>query len=168
MLGLADKNLKFVPHNSNWKTLFSREKERIQATLGDKILDIQHIGSTAIPGLIAKPILDLAIAVENFEAATVCIQPLELLGYQYKGEFGIPRRHYFVKGNPRTHNLHMWEIDSWDWHRHLRFRDYLIQHPEVVQQYAKLKQQLLQQSQGDREAYQLGKAEFIEQIERQN
>jgi len=90
---------------------------------------------------------------------------MESLGYQYKGEYGIPRRHYFVKGKPRTHNVHMLEIESLDWHRHLRFRGYLLQHSEAVQKYAELKQKLLQKYRGDREAYQLSKAEFIEQIE---
>ena len=167
MLGLESGTLKFLPHNPKWKQLFEQEKERIQSAIGDRVLDIQHVGSTSIPDLIAKPILDIGIAVANFEAAAVCIQPMEKLGYIYRGERGIPRRHFFLKGNPRTHHLHMLEVDSWDWKRHIFFRDYLIHYPNVAQKYAQLKVKLFEQYQGDREAYQFGKKDFIEQVEQQ-
>ena len=96
------------------------------------VLDIQHVGSTSIPGMIAKPIIDIAIAVKNFEEASVCIEPIERLGYEYKGEFGIPRRHYFTKGNPRTHHIHMNEISSHDWSDQITFRNYLLQHQAMA------------------------------------
>ncbi|MDJ0724574.1 MAG: GrpB family protein [Prochloraceae cyanobacterium] len=166
MLGLERGKLKFVPYNSEYSRLFQLEKELLQNAVADYILDIQHIGSTSIPGIIAKPILDIAIAIENFETAKVCIEPIANLGYTYMGEYGLARRHFFIKGKDiRTHNLHVWEINSNDWKRHIIFRDYLIKHPEIAQQYAELKIKLLQQHQGDRERYQEGKSEFIEAIE---
>ena len=134
------------------------------AAVGYHILDIQHVGSTAIPGIPAKPIIDIAIAVANFEAAHVCIAPIEQLGYLYRGEYGLPRRHYFVKGNPRTHHLHMNEMNSQDWQNQILFRDYLRQHPEMAQAYAALKTRLAGQYQQDRERYLQEKAPFIEEV----
>ncbi|MGF1478825.1 MAG: GrpB family protein [Cyanophyceae cyanobacterium] len=163
MLGLERGKLKFIPHNPEWQKLFEEEKQRLQAAIGSDVLEIQHVGSTSIPGIIAKPILDIGIAVANFEAAAVCIKPMEKLGYSYRGENGIPRRHFFARGEPRTHHVHILEITSWDWQGHILFRDYLIQHPAVAQEYVQLKLKLLEQYGGDRDAYQVGKSSFIEQ-----
>src|SRR5947207_115171 len=110
-----------------------------------------------IPGMPAKPILDIGIAVANFEEAVRCIPPMEQLGYTYKSENGIPRRHYFVKGAPRTHHVHMVEIESEGWRSNLLFRDYLIKNPETAREYGKLKQELAKQFATNREAYQAGK-----------
>src|SRR5689334_1122677 len=107
MTGLEEGALRLTPYHKEWEQLFREEKARLQAAVGLFVLDIQHVGSTSIPGLIAKPIIDIAIAVRSFEEARVCIQPVESLGYRYRGENGIPRRHFFVKGNPRTHHIHM-------------------------------------------------------------
>ncbi|NJO94413.1 MAG: GrpB family protein [Hydrococcus sp. RM1_1_31] len=76
ILGLPKRVLQFVPYNPIWKQLFEEEKEQLQAAVGNDILDLQHIGSTSIPGIIAKPILDIGIAVNNFEAAAVCIKTI--------------------------------------------------------------------------------------------
>ena len=163
MIGLEKGVVKVMPYTAEWSRLFEAEKARLEAAVGAYILDIQHIGSTSIPGMPAKPIIDLGVAVQNFEEATVCIEPLRQLGYTYYGEAGIPRRHYFAKGQPETHHLHMNELHSHDWEVTLLFRDYLIQHPEVAQEYANLKLKLAQQFPADREAYLAGKGPFIEQ-----
>lgn len=113
VLGLERGVVRLVPYDPCWSLLFEEEKQRIQAVIGSWILDIQHVGSTFIPGCPAKPILDIAIAVANFEQAFICIPPLEQLGYSYQGEYGIPRRHYFVRRNPHsTHHIHMLEDHS--------------------------------------------------------
>ncbi len=164
MLGLPSSQLRLTLYNPNWSLLFLAEKERLFASLGNDVLDVQHIGSTAIPGMPAKPILDIGVAVANFEEASRCIPLLEQLGYRYKGENGIPRRHYFVKGEPRTHHLHMLEIESAEWKSHLRFRDYLRRNPASAQAYASLKQNLATQFATDREAYQNGKEDFIQAV----
>ena len=161
MLGLASGQIQLSPYESGWQLLFLEERDRLEARVGEYVLDIQHIGSTSIPGMPAKPILDIGIAVTDFEEAVRCIKPLENLGYTYKGENGIPRRHYFVKGTPRTHHLHMVEIESEAWKNHLLFRDYLIKHPETAREYATLKQELAKQFANDRGAYQVGKESFI-------
>ncbi len=131
------------------------------------VLDVQHIGSTSIPGMPAKPILDIGVAVANFEEAVRCIPLMEQLGYSYKGENGIPRRHYFVKGEPRTHHLHMLEAASEEWKNHLLFRDYLRGNAEAARAYANLKRQLAASFAADREAYQTGKERFINAVLRQ-
>ena len=164
VIGLEPGVVRLLPYQEDWPRLFAVEKARLQAAVGQYVLDIQHVGSTSIPGLPAKPILDIAAAVENFEAAVVCIQPLEQLGYTYRGEKGIPRRHYFRKGDPRTHHIHMNEIGSVDWENQILFRDYLLCHPEAVEAYAALKIDLAQQFPADRDRYLAGKAPFIEQI----
>lgn len=164
MIGLLSGIVQLVPHQPEWATLFETEKQRLQTAIGSYILDIQHVGSTAIPHIPAKPIIDIAIAVKSFDEATVCIAPLEAIGYIYRGENGIPRRHYFRRGNPRTHHLHMLEIDSDDWQKHLLFRDYLIKHPAVAQQYATLKTELAHQYSDDRPHYTTAKMPFIQEV----
>ena len=164
MLGLPSGQLRLSPYEPDWPLLFLAESERLFASLGRYILDVQHIGSTAIPGLPAKPILDLGVAVTNFAEAACCIPLLEQLGYTYKGENGIPRRHYFVKGDPRTHHLHMLERTSEEWKSHLLFRDYLRRNPATARAYASLKQNLATRLATDREAYQTGKDSFIQAV----
>jgi GrpB-like predicted nucleotidyltransferase (UPF0157 family) len=164
MIGLERGVVKLAPYTAEWKRLFEEEKARLQAAIGPYVLEIQHVGSTSIPGMMAKPILDIGVAVTSFEEARVCIQPIEQLGYEYRGEHGIPRRHFFVKGDPRTHHLHMNEIDGREWENQVLFRDYLIQHPGLAREYAALKVELAQRYPTDREAYLSGKEPFIERV----
>ncbi len=164
VIGLKRGAVELRAYTAEWRPLFEEEKARLQAVIGQYVLDIQHIGSTAIPGMIAKPIIDIGIAVLDFEETRVCIGPIEHLGYEYRGEFGIPRRHYFVKGDPRTHHIHMNEIESRDWRDQIVFRDYLIQHAELAKEYAELKAELTRRFPTDRDAYQDGKASFIDRV----
>src|SRR5437660_9221324 len=156
--------IQLLAFESGWQILFLEERNQLQASIGEYILDIQHIGSTSIPGMPAKPILDIGIAITNFVQGSRCIQPMEKLGYKYKGENGIPRRHYFVKGAPRTHHVQMVEIESEGWRSNLLFRDYLIKNPETAREYASLKQELAKQFATKREAYQAGKDGFIKAV----
>lgn len=164
MIGLERGEVKLAPYNAVWKRLFEAEKGRLVKVVGEYILDIQHVGSTSIPGMVAKPIIDIAVAVEDFEAAKVSIKPIESLGYVYRGELGIPRRHYFVFGEPRRFHLHMNEFKSDVWLGQILFRDTLIEHQELAEAYAALKVKLAGQFPSDREAYLLGKAPFIEGV----
>jgi GrpB-like predicted nucleotidyltransferase (UPF0157 family) len=164
MLGLERGVVRLVPYTSEWVQLFNVEKNELQQVLGGYILDIQHVGSTAIPSMLAKPIIDIAIAVTDFEQARVCIPLIEGLGYEYRGEQGIPRRHMFAKGNPRSFHVHMLELESLEWMNHLLFRDYLCQHPDAAKEYAQLKLQLATQYPQDRVAYTDGKAAFIQRV----
>jgi GrpB-like predicted nucleotidyltransferase (UPF0157 family) len=164
MIGLERGLVKLHPFTAEWRRHFEAEKALLQGAVGSYILDIQHVGSTSIPGMVAKPIVDIAIAVSDFEEARVCIQPIEGLGYEYKGENGIPRRHYFGKGDQRMFHLHLNEINSLEWQNLILFRDYLCRHPEAVQEYVVLKIQLAAKYPRDRQAYLDGKAPFIERV----
>lgn len=164
VIGLERSIVRLAPYTTDWQRLFEQEKARIQTAIGHWTLDIQHVGSTSIPGIVAKPILDIGVAVEDFEEANVCIEPLEQLGYEYHGENGIPRRHFFVMGDPRTHHLHVNEIHSRDWENQVFFRDYLILHSESAEEYTALKLSLAERFPTDRDAYLEGKASFIERV----
>jgi GrpB-like predicted nucleotidyltransferase (UPF0157 family) len=168
MIGLERGVVRLEPYTPEWAQLYQRERARLAAALGAHMLEIEHVGSTAIPGILAKPVLDIAAAVDSFEAAVVCVAPLEALGYAYRGENGIPRRHYFVLRAPdgettRVH-LHMLEMESAEWKNHLLFRDHLRAHPQDAHAYQALKQQLMEQHRHDRAAYTEGKAAFVARI----
>lgn len=167
-LGLNRGELHLSPYRDEWPVLFKTEKKVIAEAIGDRVWDIQHVGSTSIIGMSAKPILDIAIAVKEFEAATVCIEPLSSLGYTFRGENGIPRRHYFQKGKPCTHHIHMVEESSAEWTKLIQFRDYLRSDRSVAAAYAKLKTSLADRLTGDRVAYQNAKAGFIERVLQQS
>jgi GrpB-like predicted nucleotidyltransferase (UPF0157 family) len=158
-----------VEYNPAWQLLFQEEATRIRNVLnGIEITRIEHFGSTAVPGLAAKPIIDLLIGVESFSIAKqIVISPLKSLGYAYWRDNPDPQRLFFVKGlppnSPRTHHIHMVEPNSILWER-LLFRDYLCQHPDEAESYAQLKRQLARRFSSDREAYTQGKTEYIQSI----
>lgn len=151
------------PYDSEWPALYEDEKARIAAAIGGHIVAIEHIGSTSVPGLGAKPVIDIMVAVQSLEDAGACIEPLQGLGYEYVPRFEdeLPERRYFRKGSPRTHQVHMVELSSPFWERHLLFRDYLRAHPYVAAGYDALKRQLAEQYGTNRHGYTNAKTEFI-------
>jgi GrpB-like predicted nucleotidyltransferase (UPF0157 family) len=164
MLGLKKGSVALFPHHEHWHELFAEEKARLQNAIGENILAIEHIGSTSICGISAKPIIDICAAFNENPEAEKCIAPLVNLGYEYRGEHGIAGRYYFVKGEPRTHHLHIVKIDSDFWRSHLLFRDYLRRNSAVAKEYDNLKQELANKHAKNRDAYLEGKAEFIENV----
>ena len=156
-------------YDPNWVLLFEQESVRIRVALDERLVTrIEHFGSTAIPGLAAKPIIDLLVGVRSLvEAKQVTVSPLKELGYAYWIENPDPQRMFFVKGlpphSPRTHHIHMVEPDSVLWER-LLFRDYLRKYSDEAARYAQLKYRLAQRFSSDREAYTLGKAEYVESV----
>ena len=158
-----------VEYDPNWPILFQQEAARIRETLkGNLITRIEHFGSTAVPGLAAKPIIDLLVGVRSLaEAKKVAVSTLEPLGYAYWCDNPDPQRMFWVKGlppnGPRTHHIHAIEADSLLWER-LKFRDYLRQHPDEAARYARLKYRLCQRFSYDREAYTTGKAKYVESV----
>ena len=154
-----------VDYDSSWPARYERERASIVAALGDVmegVAGIEHVGSTAVPGLAAKPIIDIMVGVRELPVGERCIQPLESLGYEYRGDAGIPGRYYFRKGNPRSHHLHMVQHGTEFWQRHLLFRDLLRERPAVAQEYAALKKELAVQYRTDRLAYTEAKTPFID------
>ena len=160
-LGLKRGELYLSPYRVEWETLFDSEKKILLSAIGNHVIDIQHVGSTSIPGMPAKPILDVGIAVDEFENARTCIESLTDIDYSFRGEHGIPRRHYFTKGDPTTHHIHMVEESSDEWTKLIRFRDLLRTDPKMDEDYRTLKLDLWERLPDDRNAYQAAKAAFI-------
>lgn len=157
-----------VDYDPKWPILYEEEKARIHGVIGHAVVAIEHIGSTAVPGLGAKPIIDIMVALRRLADAEECVEPLQSIGYEYVPEYNdiIPERRYFHKGpaEARTHHLHMVELTSDFWERHMLFRDFLRTHPEEAQQYYDLKKELAGKYRSDREAYTEAKTAFIESV----
>jgi GrpB-like predicted nucleotidyltransferase (UPF0157 family) len=157
-----------VAYDPRWKAGAEAEAGQIHAALGDIIFAIHHIGSTAIPGIFAKPILDFLLEVKGLTRLDDRIPSMEGLGYEPMGEYGIPGRRFFRKlgaGGKRTHHVHAFETGSPELGRHLAFRDYMIAHPEAALQYSALKRNLAQKYPDDIDAYMDGKDIFIKEHE---
>ena len=161
------QHITVVDYDPDWPRQFQAEAARIRAVLGDNCTAIYHIGSTAVPGLAAKPILDIMPVVENLEAVDRAAPAFEAMGYEYLGEFGIPGRRYLRKGgDERTHQLHIFaRTDRANITRHLAVRDYLRAHREAREEYARLKRALARQFPYDIDGYCLGKEEFVQALE---
>jgi GrpB-like predicted nucleotidyltransferase (UPF0157 family) len=165
-----------TPYDRAWPRLFEQERERLEAAIGRWAVAIEHVGSTAIPGMAAKPIIDIGVALRAFEDALYSITPLVELGYDCLGEFGIPRRIYFRKrtntplpgqspgeGVGRTHQIHMYEETHDQFVNHLLFRDYLRAHGDAAREYEALKRRLAGEH-DDVEAYADAKSEFVRHV----
>ena len=153
-------------YDPSWPKVFAGEAQAIRQALGDVLVGIEHVGSTAIPGLAAKPIIDILAAVTALAEAEA-IPALEALGYDCRGENGIPGRFFFRKGLiefKRTHHLHLVEAGHEQWASMLAFRDYLRSHPGDAQRYEALKRALAVKFRDNRRAYTNGKAEFVQAI----
>jgi GrpB-like predicted nucleotidyltransferase (UPF0157 family) len=166
MLGLARGTVQVVPYQAAWRRLFEDEAAQLRAALGEPALVIEHVGSTAIEGMDAKPIIDLMAAVPSLERAAGLVPVLEGLGYEHRGDGGSPGRLFFAKGpaSRRTHHLSLVEPTSAFWRETLLFRDYLRSHPEAAEAYRRLKHGLAAQHRSDRGAYTGGKETFIQDI----
>lgn len=157
-----------VPHEPNWQTLFSTEREKISLALGLNLLAIHHIGSTAILEIYAKPVIDILAVASDLEHLDACNPAMTQLSYEVKGEFGIVGRRYYGKNinGVRAFQLHAFEHGSPQIVRHLAFRDYLNSHPEDAAAYSELKRKLILEHDGDPEKYMDGKDDFIREIDR--
>lgn len=158
-----------VAHDSNWAYQFEIEADLIKRALPGVLRNIEHIGSTSIAAVIvAKPIIDMLLIVDDLAELDAQSPQLEQLGYEAKGESGIPGRRYFRKDSSdgvRTHHLHAFATGSPHIARHLDFRDYLRSAPLVAAEYARLKERLATRFTDDRIGYTDGKTAFITQIE---
>ncbi|WP_042224732.1 GrpB family protein [Oceanobacillus manasiensis] len=164
MLGLPKGEVFLVPWTEDWEREFLYEKEKIQALISEYILDVHHIGSTAVKHLCAKPILDIAIELRDFSGGDNCIFPLESLGYAYKGTNILPDRHYFSKGEPRTHQIHMYQTGSSYLKEQLQFRDILRSNAIVRKDYEKIKQNLASENRHNKHKYAEMKTAFVSTV----
>lgn len=149
-------------HDPRWKDLFHQEGRSVSRILGPLAISIQHIGSTAVPGIRAKPVIDILVTVENVRLQDV-EKALGKLGYIHV-PIGDPERLFFRKGMPRTHHLHVVRHGGEEHAKHILFRDRLITHPEEAVEYGRLKEELALRYKEDRQAYSDGKDEFIATI----
>jgi GrpB-like predicted nucleotidyltransferase (UPF0157 family) len=164
MIGLEKGIVRVVPHHPSWGDVFEQERRVLQEHFGGRVLDIQHVGSTSVPGLDAKPIIDIAIAVASPAVIPTCRQQLCYLGYSDRGDSGTEGGYLFVKVRSpevRTHHLHMVAIDDPQWRNYLRFRDILRSDDTLRTRYGELKKTLQEQFARDRKAYTDGKNDFI-------
>ncbi len=165
---MTQRILTVVAANPAWPQMFKQEAQRITGVLtASNLHAVQHIGSTSVPGLAAKPIIDIQLQVHDLKQLDDESGAMQGLGYEVKGEFGIPGRRYFRKSSQhqRTHHVHAFEAGSSAAIRHLAFRDYLKAHPSIAEDYAKLKLQAAKLCNNDMDFYCDYKNEFVQHHE---
>lgn len=170
-LGKGERMMQHVvvtPYSSDWPTLYETASEELVHALAGELVAIYHIGSTAVPGLAAKPVIDIMPVVRHIAAVDNKRQTLVMLGYEYMGEFGIPGRRYLRRGGAeRTHQVHIFGVENeQDIRRHLAVRDYLRTHTEEAYAYGELKKELARRYPYDIEGYCDGKDSFVKALER--
>ncbi len=154
---------KILPYQPDWQKRFNAEKEILQNIFGDESIAIEHIGSTSVEGLSSKPIIDIAVIIGDHKRADKFVKPLAGAGYRYDSP--STERHFFVKGDPVEFHLSIAYSDRGGfWKRQILFRDYLRNHSEARDGYAKLKENLLRQNPSGTDGYLVGKSEFIQKI----
>lgn len=162
-LGLARGEVRLVAWDPTWPAMFAAEAARLTTALAARGLRIrlEHTGSTAVPGLPAKPVLDILGGYPDEAPLAPYVAALESAGYVHRGEQGIPGRHFFRRGDPRAWHLHLTVEGSAFWRDHLRFRDALRAGAALRDAYGALKRQLAARHPRDREAYTDGKGPFV-------
>ncbi len=163
-----DEPVVIVEYDLRWPAMFADEAARIAIALPGHLLGIEHIGSTAVEGLAAKPVIDIQVGVRSLQPTGELVGAMAEIGYLYfpEMEADLPDRRYFRRGEGRrTHQVHMVERTNaaW-WDRHVIFRDWLRTHPADAFAYAKLKRRLAKDHRGDRTGYTEAKSEFIAQV----
>jgi GrpB-like predicted nucleotidyltransferase (UPF0157 family) len=154
-----------VAYDPSWPAVFAGIADHIRAALGDLAVAIEHVGSTAVPGLAAKPIIDIDAVVPAAADVPTAITRLAVIGYVHRGDLGIPGREAFWRPplSP-PHHLYVCPAESAEYRRHVRFRDYLRAHPPVAAAYSALKRSLAERYRDDRDAYTNAKSTFVNQV----
>ena len=161
------QHITVVNYDPEWPSKYVRERDYITEILKDNCISIYHIGSTSVPGLAAKPIIDIMAVVRSLEEVDTVAEKFSEIGYEYLGEFGITGRRYLRKGgDERTHQIHIFQADDWNnIGRHLAFRDYMRTHKKERNEYAKIKKDLAQEFPYDIDGYCDGKENFVREME---
>ena len=157
------RHIVVLPHDPAWAQAFEDEARLLRPVFAENLVEIYHIGSTAIPGIHAKPVIDILPVVKDIAAVDALNPQMEVLGYQPKGEYGIPGRRFFMKDidGVRSHHVHAFQQGDSEIERHLNFAAYLRAHPEEAQEYSQLKIELAQQFPHDIDGYCDGKDALI-------
>ena len=167
MIGLKRNTVKVVDYDPDWAMLALEGCRVVRNACGELLVDVQHVGSTAVPGLPAKPILDIAAALATIDSTPEIVRRLTRIGYLDRGDQGDAGGHVLVlESSPdiRTVHLHVVEHGSSQWREYLHFRDLLRQRPAIRKKYADLKRDLASICRDDREAYTTSKADFIREV----
>ena len=160
------RKVEVCTYNENWAQMFLEEAEKLNHIFKKELVAIHHIGSTSVPGLKAKPIIDIMPVVKDINNVDKYNLEMQDIGYEPRGENGLAGRRYFQKGGDnRTHHVHIYQIGSYDIKRHLAFRDYLKAHPDEMKNYGDIKEKLAKQFPFDIESYINGKDELAKAIE---
>ena len=167
---MTTRNIVVVPYDSNWKLQFEAIRSEIQDALGELALSIEHVGSTSVEGLSAKPIIDIDVVIEDESKLQTVIEKLAVIGYEYEGNLGIVGREafgYTGKEHLQNHHLYVCTKDSPELKRHLTFRDYLRSHKEAVREYSRIKEEGAKLFPNDIDGYIRYKTDWIERIYRE-
>ena len=164
ILGVDHTKVRLAEHCALWADLYDDEARRIRAALGDRLIDLQHVGSTSVPGIKAKPILDMLAGVAKLDDALALTGTLASIGYEFMPQAGVPNDHIFGKGDPRTHLLHVVEYDGPAWREDIAFRDALLADPTLVAEYEALKVELAAKYADQRAKYTASKNDFIRAV----
>src|SRR5688572_5746894 len=155
------RTVELIAYNPQWSIHFAQEAKLIKAILKENLVAIHHIGSTAIPNIHAKPIIDIMPVVKDLQSVDALNAEFEKLSYACLGEYGITgRRYYWKSKEKRTHHIHLYEQSSPQINRHLAFRDFMIANPDYAQAYSIIKQNLANEFKYDIENYVNGKVSF--------
>lgn len=164
---MSRKTIRVVGYDESWESDFRREAALLREALGGVLLEVHHIGSTAVPGLAAKPVIDILLEVVSLEAMDGRAEEMIALGYRPRGENGIAGRRYYQRGDAnRTHQVHAYVRGDAHIRRHLAFRDYLRTHGDIADEYARIKREAADACAGDSEVYCDMKDGFIKTHER--
>jgi GrpB-like predicted nucleotidyltransferase (UPF0157 family) len=155
--------VELVEHDPSWAELFEEERDRLAGVFDGQAVAIEHIGSTSVPGLCAKPIVDVLVGVRNLELSKKQVEAMEGLGYEFLGEYGLAGRLFFRK-HPRTHHVHIVEHGGLHWERQLTFREALRSDSEERRRYDQFKRRLASEGH-TREVYTDLKTPFIREVE---
>ncbi|WP_128896092.1 GrpB family protein [Longirhabdus pacifica] len=158
--------VRLSPYTDAWKLMFTEEEALLQTIFGKAIMKIEHFGSTAIPGMKAKPVIDMMCMVHDIAIIDTYNERMKSLGYDVAGEWGIEGRRLFRKGGEnRTHHIHFYSFDHPEIERHLVFRDYLLAHPQQALRYSQFKESLAQKYESTSE-YSVAKKPFVSAMEK--
>lgn len=161
------RKVEVTEYHPDWLELFEKEAEKIRQVLKGELVAIHHIGSTSVAGLKAKPIIDIMPIVHDIDRMEAYFELMQQIGFEQRGEKGIPGRRFFQKGGHlRTHHVHMYAAGNPEIERHLAFRDYLRTHPDEGEVYGELKAALAKKFPYNIESYINGKDELVKEIER--
>jgi GrpB-like predicted nucleotidyltransferase (UPF0157 family) len=163
-LGLEPGVVRLVEYDARWPALFIAEQQRIREQCGQLTLSLEHVGGTSIPGMCAKPILDIAAGRLRDSSIRDYVAALEQAGYENRGERGVPGRQYFRRGQPRAYHVHLVEDAGPLWRDYLAFRDYLRAHAADARRFAELKRRLAGLFHYDRDGYMYAKSSHVHEI----